>query len=59
MLVRYWYFNALHGCFSDLKEILIKEPWLFFSISKAVDFELKLNIFESALCTTTKGKKWL
>lgn len=48
MLVKYWYFNALHVL------------WLFFfPISKAVDFELKLNIFESTFSTTTKGKKWL
>ena len=31
--------------------------YFFFPISKAVDFELKLNIFESTFCTTTKGKK--
>ena len=29
---------------------------VIFCTSKAVDFELKLNIIESRFCTVTKGK---
>lgn len=59
MLVRYWYFNVPHVFFiSKLKEILIKEHCdCFFPISKVVDFELKLNIFEPTYGTTTKRNK--
>ena len=43
---------------SKLKEILIKEHCdCFFPISKVVDFELKLNIFEPTYGTTTKRNK--
>lgn len=53
-----WYYNAL---FFKLKEIVAKVHCGYFllSVSKALGFELKLDVFESTLHISTKGNKYL